>query len=173
MVHALVLALVNIILTSQYPTSLQWYANGLGLAATALAVTQYLPQLWTTYSLKSVGSLSIPMMCIQTPGSYVWAASLAVRLGWEGWSIWGLYVMTGTLQGCILALGIVYELRERREKKRTVNGGAREGDRDYAGRSESGERGEGQTGWANEDDVRDETTPLIGTGYSVVANGTI
>jgi uncharacterized protein with PQ loop repeat len=150
-------------MTSRYPDVLQWYANSLGLAATALAVTQYLPQLWTTYRLKSVGSLSIATMCIQTPGSYVWAASLAYRLGWQGWSIWGLYCVTGTLQGMILTLGITYELRERRERKRSRVDGEEQGTRgNEDGRGDDGsETFVNHVNDDNEDDVRDESTPLL------------
>lgn len=49
------------------------------------------------------------MMCIQTPGSLVWAASLAARLGTEGWSTWGVYVVTALLQGTLLIMGIYFE----------------------------------------------------------------
>jgi hypothetical protein len=62
-------------------------------------------------------ALSIPMMCIQTPGSFVFAASLAARLGAEGWSSWGMFVVTGCLQGCLLGMGISFELRDRRRKR--------------------------------------------------------
>lgn len=48
-------------------------------------------------------------MCIQTPGSLVWAASLAQRLGVEGWSAWGVYVVTALLQGTLLVMGIYFE----------------------------------------------------------------
>ena len=57
------------------------------------------------------------MMCIQTPGSFVWAASLAARLGKEGWSAWGVYVVTGCLQGSLLVMGIYFELLERKRRK--------------------------------------------------------
>ena len=57
------------------------------------------------------------MMCIQTPGSFVWVGSLAARFGWEGWSTWGIYLVTGVLQGCLLAMGITFELREFRKRK--------------------------------------------------------
>ena len=57
------------------------------------------------------------MMCIQTPGSFVFAASLAARLGSSGWSAWGVYIITGCLQGCLLAMGITFELRNRRKSR--------------------------------------------------------
>jgi hypothetical protein len=81
----------------------------LGIMAAILSSIQYLPQIYTTYRLKRVASLSIPMMCIQTPGGYMWAASLAARLGPEGWSTWGVYLLTASLQGVVLALGIYFE----------------------------------------------------------------
>jgi hypothetical protein len=55
------------------------------------------------------------MMCIQTPGSFVWAVSLATREGTR-WSSWATYVVTGILQGCLLAMCITWELRDRAEK---------------------------------------------------------
>lgn len=94
--------------------SLAWrFADGLGIAGTALASIQYFPQIYTTYKLKSLGSLSIPMMCVQTPGGYLWAASLAARLGWEGWSAWILYVFISTLQGVVLGMGLWFKWKKR------------------------------------------------------------
>ena len=54
------------------------------------------------------------MMLIQTPGSFVWSASLAARLGVEGWSTWGVYLVTGCLQGCLLVMGIYFEVQARK-----------------------------------------------------------
>ena len=54
------------------------------------------------------------MMLIQTPGSFVWAGSLAARLGIEGWSTWGVFLVTGCLQGCLLFMGIWFEVKARR-----------------------------------------------------------
>ena len=49
------------------------------------------------------------MMCIQTPGSLVFAGSLAARLGTEGWSTWGVFVVTACLQGTLLLLAVYFE----------------------------------------------------------------
>ena len=129
------MAILNIVVVNKSPEHLQAYANTVGLFATLLASVQYLPQIYTTYRLKTVGSLSIPMMCIQTPGSYVWAGSLAARLGWAGWSTWGLFLVTGFLQGTVLAMGICFELKNRRTKKN-----------DGMGESVNGEIGEEEPG---------------------------
>lgn len=56
-------------------------------------------------------------MCIQTPGSFVWVGSLAGRLGIAGWSTWGIYLVTGVLQGGLLVMAIWFEIRDRRERK--------------------------------------------------------
>lgn len=96
---------------------MQGWANFLGIFSTALSAIQYFPQIYTTFMLKRVGALSIPMMCIQTPGSFLWAASLAARLGPSGWSAWGIYCVTGVLQGTVLALGSYYEIREWQRQK--------------------------------------------------------
>jgi hypothetical protein len=116
-VHYVLLMIASVVVVLWYPDFMASWAIGLGLCAAILACIQYLPQIWTTWKLQHVMSLSIPMMCIQTPGSFVFAASLAGRLGAEGWSAWGVYVITGCLQGCLLAMGISFELRDRRLKR--------------------------------------------------------
>lgn len=47
----------------------------------------------------------------------MFAGSLAKRLGPSGWSSWGIYLVTGSLQGVLLAMSIIFELRERRRRK--------------------------------------------------------
>ena len=61
-------------------------------------------------------------MLIQTPGSFVWSASLAARLGVEGWSTWGVFLVTGCLQGCLLVMGICFEIKARRERGAEAEG---------------------------------------------------
>jgi hypothetical protein len=62
------------------------------------------------------------MMVIQTPGSFVWAGSLAKRMGPEGWSTWGIYLVTGCLQGCLLVMGIYFEIEARKAQQDAENG---------------------------------------------------
>lgn len=76
----------------------------------------------------------------------MFAGSLAKRLGPSGWSTWGIYLVTGCLQGGLLAMSILFELRERKRRK--------EGD------GIVGNEHEGQNGQVEEDD--DETTTLLG-----------
>lgn len=84
-------------------------------------------------------------MLIQTPGAFILALSLAVRLGAEGWSAWLVYVVTGVLQGVLLVMAVIYE---RRDRASSSKGGATES----------------PIGSAREEDDRahdDENTPLL------------
>ncbi|KAF2726775.1 PQ loop repeat protein-like protein [Polyplosphaeria fusca] len=126
----------SVIVVYAAPGHTRAWANFLGILGTLLAAIQYLPQIYTTYKLQEVGSLSVPMMCIQTPGSFVFAASLAVRLGPGGWSAWGLFIFTGLLQGCLLGMAVGFLLRDR--KKRSTEE-AEQTVRDWVARGEEHE----------------------------------
>lgn len=115
------------------PAHIRGWANFLGVLGTTLAAIQYLPQIWTTWRLQTVGSLSVPMMCIQTPGSFVFASSLAVRLGPQGWSAWGLFILTGCLQGCLLGMSLWFLWRDRRRTKQDSGAVERSGRRSGTG----------------------------------------
>ena len=108
-VHAVATIAVALTVVLAYPSSRQFGANILGIIAAILSSIQYFPQIYTTLMLRRIGSLSIPMMCIQTPGSIVWVASLAARLGPEGWSTWGVYLVTAVLQGTLLVMAVYFE----------------------------------------------------------------
>jgi hypothetical protein len=120
LVHALVVIIVSAILNYVAPDKLDVWAPILGMMGAALAAIQYFPQIWTTYNLKHVGSLSIPMMCIQTPGGFLFAGSLMARLGWGGWSSWGIFLLTATMQGILLSLAIYYEVQSRKDNASNV-----------------------------------------------------
>ena len=121
MAHFFVILIISIVVFARFFDYLQSWANLLGTFSTILASIQYLPQIWTTWRLQQVLSLSIPMMCIQTPGSYLFAASLAIRLGWPGWSAWGVYIVTGLLQGCLLIMAVAFELRDRKVRLKSTD----------------------------------------------------
>lgn len=116
-VHGLVVVALTAIFYLSLPKLLNSWANVLGVMAAILAGVQYVPQIWTTYRLKHVGSLSIPMMCIQTPGGFLFAASLYARLGMAGWSTWFIYILTAIMQGSVLVMGVYYELRNRNRSR--------------------------------------------------------
>ena len=87
-------------------------------------------------------------MCIQTPGSFVFAGNLAARLGWAGWSTWGLFIFTGILQGTVLAMGISFAIRDRRKRREMEEGNVGNGHAVAA---------EGE-----EEEEENEETPLLG-----------
>ena len=146
--HAFIMALTNMIVVAKSPDHLQGYSSAVGVLAAILASIQYLPQIYTTWSLGRAASLSIPMMCLQTPGGYLWAGSQAVRLGWAGWSVWGILLVTATMQGILLIMAIFFELKIRRGKTAGLDSS-----------DSSTAVGEESNGEAREND---EETPLIG-----------
>ncbi|KAK0529674.1 hypothetical protein OC842_004168 [Tilletia horrida] len=89
------------------------WAAFLGITGTALAAGQYFPQIIHTQRAKHVGSLSIPMMCLQVPGSVIFVYSLAIRPGAE-WSTVAAYVATGVLQLVLLIQCVIFLLRQKR-----------------------------------------------------------
>lgn len=121
LLHALVTLIISVAFAIRQPSALPAWANFLGILAAVLASIQYFPQIYTTFRLRCVGSLSIPMMCIQTPGSLVWAASLAAREGTKGWSVWGVLVVTACLQGTLLVMAIYFEYFGPDSKRETVH----------------------------------------------------
>ncbi|CAG8760239.1 19850_t:CDS:2, partial [Racocetra persica] len=95
-----------------YPATKYW-ADSLGVMSTIFASIQYFPQIIRTWRRKSVGALSIPMMLIQTPGSFLFVYSLAIRPGTR-WTTWFVFLVTGCLQGTLLIMCICWHYRAKR-----------------------------------------------------------
>ncbi|CAK9438850.1 uncharacterized protein LODBEIA_P30740 [Lodderomyces beijingensis] len=106
--HAIVSVLEIMIGYTSGTAILYSIANVNGLLSAALTVVKYVPQINTTYHLKHPGTLSIGMMCIQTPGGFVFAATLMFTKG-SHWSSWVSYLVAALLQGTLLTLCIYYE----------------------------------------------------------------
>src|SRR2546421_189216 len=53
------------------------------------------------------------MMLMQTPGSFLFVYSLAIRPG-TNWTSWIVFLVTGCLQGTLLIMCIVFHFRARR-----------------------------------------------------------
>lgn len=81
-----------------------------GLMSTLLTVIKYVPQIYTTYQLKHPGTLSVGMMCIQTPGGFVFTATLFFTKG-SHWSSWMSYFVAAMLQGTLLMLCFYYQYK--------------------------------------------------------------
>ena len=90
------------------PTSrAQVFARVLGILAVVVSVIQFVPQIWRTMHLRQVGALSIPAMCIQAPGSFVFCLAIALTPK-SDWSTWLPYFVGGCLQGTLLVLCLRY-----------------------------------------------------------------
>ncbi|GAA5918202.1 hypothetical protein JCM6882_005150 [Rhodosporidiobolus microsporus] len=90
------------------------WAATLGFVSLGLACVQYAPQLVLTARRRLVGSLSIPMMLLQTPGSFLFVYTLAIRPS-VNYTAWLTYFVTGLLQGTLLVLCLIYKRRQARE----------------------------------------------------------
>ncbi|EPQ32214.1 uncharacterized protein PFL1_00411 [Pseudozyma flocculosa PF-1] len=89
------------------------WAVFLGTSAVVLAMGQYLPQIIYTARTQLVGSLSIPMMCLQVPGSAIFVYSLALQPG-TGWSSLAAFILTGFFQLVLLVLCVAWRIRQHR-----------------------------------------------------------
>ncbi|CEQ42716.1 SPOSA6832_04551, partial [Sporobolomyces salmonicolor] len=87
------------------------WATTQGLVSVGLGCAQYAPQLVLTARRKLVGSLSVPMMLLQTPGSFLFVYTLAIRPS-VNFTAWGTYFVTGVLQGTLLVLCLVFKRRQ-------------------------------------------------------------
>ena len=58
-------------------------------------------------------SLSIPMLCIQSPGLFFWAFFVAARN--TEWYIYITYLCAGILQTVLLVICIIWRIRETQE----------------------------------------------------------
>ncbi|KAK6892098.1 hypothetical protein K6H09_003854 [Candida tropicalis] len=105
--HGIISLLQITIGFSTNSTVLYTIANINGLLSASLTVIKYVPQIYTTYRLKHPGTLSIGMMCIQTPGGFIFTATLYFAKG-SHWSSWVSYLVAALLQGTLLLLCFYY-----------------------------------------------------------------
>lgn len=117
-----VVALTSLILVLRYPDHTQRWADLLGTVSGLLAAVQYLPQIYFTWKIKDLKSLSVGTLLIQAPGAFLFAYSLFLRVGWIGWSTWLVYIVTGLLQFVLLGMAVVFW------NQRTQGQGHSEGD---------------------------------------------
>jgi len=89
------------------------WATVLGVTAATLAAIQYMPQLVKTYKAKVVGALSIPMMCVQTPGGVIMVISIALREG-TNWTSWIVFAVAAAMQGSLLVMCFIWKVRQKR-----------------------------------------------------------
>lgn len=113
-----IVAVVSLILVFKYPDHTQSWADILGTIAGVLAAIQYVPQIYYTWKLKDLKSLSMITLIIQAPGAFLFALSLGLRVGVEGWSTWLVYIVTGGLQFILIGMGLLSWKNRREEQRR-------------------------------------------------------
>ncbi|KAG6813647.1 hypothetical protein H0H92_008884 [Tricholoma furcatifolium] len=95
------------------PTVVDRWATFLGVSSALLAAIQYAPQIIHTYKAGIVGALSIPMMCIQSPGAVLMVLSIALRPG-TNWTSWITFAVAGIMQSSLLIMCIVFHFKQKR-----------------------------------------------------------
>ncbi|KAJ7159986.1 hypothetical protein C8R43DRAFT_1064058 [Mycena crocata] len=99
--------------SSSLPVPLARWALYLGVSSALLAAIQYLPQIAFTWRARLVGALSVPMMCVQSPGAVGMVLSIALRPG-TNWTSWITYAVAGLMQFTLLSICLAWKLRQRR-----------------------------------------------------------
>ena len=97
----------------RHPAGSVWLMRVMGFLAIALNFVQTLPQIWHTYQSKRIGALSIPAMCMQTPGGVLFAIMLSRSESGKSWTSWVPYLVAAGLQGILLALCLYYRHNHR------------------------------------------------------------
>lgn len=83
----------------------------------------YLPQIWETCRLGTVGSLSLVTLGMMTPGTFLWTLFLAFQKNDSNPDagkpqIWVPYLIVGIMQAVLLAIGCYFERRAKRFKNK-------------------------------------------------------
>ncbi|KAF7334465.1 hypothetical protein MVEN_02276000 [Mycena venus] len=98
---------------SPLPVALARWALYLGVSSALLVAIQYLPQISYTYRARLVGALSVPMMCVQSPGAVAMVLSIALRPG-TNWTSWITYAVAGMMQFTLLSICIAWKVQQQR-----------------------------------------------------------
>ncbi|KAK4539336.1 hypothetical protein LTR36_000767 [Oleoguttula mirabilis] len=112
--------LVSAVIQNRFPWYSQNWADVLGVAVTVFAAIQWIPQTWTTWHLGHLGSLSLTSLCLSAPFTWIFGVNMMIRVGIKGWSVWIVYVLVGTMQLLLVAMGIYFIVRERNKVEDTT-----------------------------------------------------
>lgn len=110
-ISILLLSLLPTVIPTLQPGLHPWlilWGSILGYFSALCSGIQYIPQIHKTWIIRSAGSLSIPMMGIQSPGTLFFIYVLTRRPGVH-YTTWLPFVIGAILQGVVLALCIYFE----------------------------------------------------------------
>jgi len=117
-IAAFLFALIgSLVIMLQHHDHLQQWSNFLGIAAGLSAIFQYFPQIYTTFKLGKVLSLSIMTMSMQVPGGFLFAFALWLKVGWGGWATWLVYCITASIQGVLFGMALRFEAADAKARK--------------------------------------------------------
>eukprot|EP01119_Soliformovum_irregulare_P020463 TRINITY_DN6628_c0_g1_i1.p1 TRINITY_DN6628_c0_g1~~TRINITY_DN6628_c0_g1_i1.p1 ORF type:complete len:303 (-),score=49.56 TRINITY_DN6628_c0_g1_i1:51-959(-) len=102
------------------------FAFAMGIVSSLAVVLQWTPQIVKTFRAKAVGSLSILMLILQAPGSFLVVIFQGVLEG-KSVSTWLAFLLTGIQQMVLLIECLIFYFRnKKREQARSINGDERE-----------------------------------------------
>ncbi|KUI59782.1 hypothetical protein VP1G_06993 [Cytospora mali] len=107
---AFAVMLISAIISHRFPWYSQAWADTLGIAVAVLACVQWVPQTLTTWHLGHLGSLSLASLCLSAPYTWIFGINMIVRVGLAGWSAWVVYILVGTMQLILIAMGVSFKV---------------------------------------------------------------
>jgi len=114
------------ILYSTTPWRLAAFGNAMGIISAVVAALQYAPQVWTTWRLRHIGSVSTPWLLIQTPGGLAAMPAQVNRPG-TNWTTWLSYLGTFLGQFILLVICCCWAWRDWKvQKMRDIEAGVYE-----------------------------------------------
>lgn len=102
--------------TDPQSSELKVYTIFLSVIGVLSVVVQFTPQIYITYKLKTSGNLSLVMLIIQTPGTWVWLFYMVV-VDPQDWTVWLSSFVAGSQVSVLLAQVIYYDFCFNRKKK--------------------------------------------------------
>lgn len=94
------------------------WATFLGILSAVFSLVQYAPQLLKTWRTKTIGSLSVPALAIQAPGSFIVCYSIIERPG-TNITTWIGMIVSSALQMMLLFLCLYLCYIKRKAKKQS------------------------------------------------------
>jgi uncharacterized protein with PQ loop repeat len=95
-------------LGSEYSDSKVYWAGCLGIISLLTGLVQFMPQVIHTITCRDFGALSLPMLLMQCPGSFLFAYSLSIQSG-TNWTSWIGFLIGGTFQAILILLYILFK----------------------------------------------------------------
>jgi len=91
------------------------YAQALGTTSSIMMVLEWAPQIYTTWKMKSPGSLSVLMLLIQIPGSLLVIYFQAI-LNEADFTTWAPYFFQCVEQGILVAMCLIFWIRSKQNR---------------------------------------------------------